>query len=183
MRVRPPRPHVEDASFLELARAEPKVGRRTLIAVYRKEPCSGATRSILTDENGAFLGSLAPGEGALLDLSDRTRTIFVVSRVELDAPRGTWSTFMEVTVPRANEALVLSALRHDARQCSSGKYAQVSIASKEELERILADAPVKWLTPDVRAGEAWLDARRGRLDEILGRNREEVRIVRRVNVP
>jgi hypothetical protein len=126
----------------------------------------------LPDSDGRFYGAVAPGEATLLTLPVDTRTLLAVSSVEIDAPPRTRLSFHEFDVPALPDALLLEGIRGSARQCStSGHYASTTSVSKLAIEERLADTEIAWMEPRPREGQAWLEAHRARVDEILGRKR------------
>jgi hypothetical protein len=154
--------------LVEVAHAEPPLGHRTLLVAYPRTPCAGSARTVLMDESGKYFAAVAPGEATLLTLPERTRMLIAVSSVEIYAPKGTRYVFEEVDVPAAPGAILLEGLRGDARSCrTSGHYASATSVSKREIEDRLAEAEIAWMEPRPREGQAWLDAHRPRLDEIL----------------
>lgn len=158
------------AALVEVAHAEPPPGHRVLLVAYPKTACSGSASTVLMDETGRFIGALAPGEGTLLVLPEHMRTVMAVSSVEIAMPFRTRFSFNEITVPAPPDAILLEASRVNARQCSrTGQYASASIVPKGEIEARLADEEIVWLEPRLREGQAWLDAHRERVDELLGR--------------
>lgn len=167
MALRSPRVHAPDPSLLELARLEPGAHGRALLVVYPRTACSATARSVFVDARGTFLGALAPGTAALLRVPVNTDEIFVLSSVDVTAPPRSWAGLERAPVPPPPNGLRLEALRWSARECGSGQYAKVTVASKGELEATLAEAEIDWLEPRAREGQAWLDAHRHRVHEVL----------------
>jgi hypothetical protein len=170
-----PRTFDGDASLVELARLSPTHGRRALLVVYPKGMRGGTTRSVFMDRNGAFLGSVAPGEAALLDLPETMTSLLVVSSVEIVAPVRTWSHLEVADVPPAPGGIVLRTSR---KICGTGGripscfYADPSTATKGELEELLANDEIRWVTAIVPEGQAWLDANRARVRELVAKSRD-----------
>jgi hypothetical protein len=162
------RAHPADPSLLELARVEGKDDERPLLVVYPRDACSGSASGVLVDDRGHYLGAIAPGTASLLSIPARLRTIHVFSSVEVTAPAGAWFSTDVVAVPPSPAGLVLRATRFSARQCGSGQYLDVTAASKEALEHELEESQVRWFVAGPREGQAWLDAHRARVDEVLG---------------
>jgi hypothetical protein len=166
----PSRPSTS-ASLVEVARVEPPPGHRSLLVAYPRTPCSATARTVFMDGDGTFYGAVAPGEATLLTLPVGTRTLLAVSSVEIHASPRTRLSFHEVDVPALPNALLLEGIRASARQCStSGHYASTTSVSKGEIEERLANAEIAWMEPRPREGQAWLEAHRARVDEILGRS-------------
>lgn len=164
-----PRLHDREPSLVELARAAPPSDHRVLLVVYPRTACSASASTIFMDRAGTFIGAVAPGTAALLSVPKRLRTLVAVSSVEVSAPLHTWSSIEETPVPPAPAALVLRARQWSARECASGQYTQIAVATKDEVERTLADEDIRWLEARPRAGQAWLDAHRERVAEVLAR--------------
>lgn len=171
MAARAPRVHEPDPSLLELARLQPSRGGRALLVVYPRTACSGSARTVFVDDRGAFLGAIGPGTAALLDVPARSRAVFALSSVEVTAPPRSWAGLEEVAVPPPPSGLLLKALRWNARECGSGHYAEVAAASRAELEAAIAESEIEWLEPRPREGQAWLDAHKKRVDEVLAQRR------------
>ena len=162
------REHPADPSLLELARVEAQDVERALLVVYPRDACSGSASGVLVDEHGRYLGAIAPGTASLLSVPARLRTLHVFSSVEVTAPMGAWFSTEVVAVPAAPAGLVLRASRFSARQCGNGQQLDVTAASKEALELELGESPARWFVAGRREGQAWLDAHRARVDEVLG---------------
>jgi hypothetical protein len=155
-------------SLVEVARAEPPPGYRVVLAAYPTTACSASARMVFMDRDGTFLGALAPGEAALLTLPSHLKSLVAVSSVEITAPTRMSVVLDEIKVPAAPDAILLHAWRANARQCSrTGQYASASIVSKREIEERLAASEILWVEPRAREGQAWLDAHRARVDELL----------------
>lgn len=164
-----PRTHEREPALLELSRVTPSPGRRALLVVHPRTACSGSASLVLLDADGAFVGALPPGTAALLDVGAAQRSLMAVSSVELAAPVRTWSAFAEVAVPPPPSGLVVRTRRWDARECGGGQYADVVTATKAELEAVLAEAEIRWLAARPAEGQAWLDAHRARVRELVAR--------------
>ncbi|MDF2694300.1 MAG: hypothetical protein K0S65_2683 [Labilithrix sp.] len=147
---------------------EPSADHHALLVVYPRSACSGSARTLFVDAKGTFYGAVAPGEAALLSVPNATRRLLTVSSVEITSPVGTWFVYDEVRIDPPPDGVMLRALEIGSRHCGSGHYAEAAVATKSELESALAEAEIRWLEPRVRDGQAWLDARRSRVDEILG---------------
>jgi hypothetical protein len=170
MALSAPRPHAEDSTLVELARVE---AQRALLVVYPRDACSGSASTVLMDEHGRFLGAIAPGTAALLDVPASASTLVAVSAVEVAAPRGLPVYVDDVSVPPLPDGLLLRSTHASARQCHhNGQYADVRRATKPELEAAIANADIHWLEPRTEAGQAWLDANRTRVREILDARKE-----------
>lgn len=161
-----------DPRLEELARVSPAVDERALLVVHPRAACSGSARTVFVDANGRFYGSIAAGEAALLRLPLKTRKLFAFSSVEVTANPGAWSAVDEIDVPSAPSGLLVTPWG-SARQCGSGHYASASVATKSDLEDAIADAEIQWLEPRPAEGQAWLDAHRERVGELLGRQRPD----------
>ncbi len=168
------RAHPEDPSLLELARAPGKEDERALLVIYPRSACSGSASGVLVDDRGHFLGAIAPGTASLLSISSRLRHVHVFSSAEVAAPVGAWFASDLVRLPEAPSGLVLRSSRHSTRECGNGQYFDVVSASKAELEHELEEAPVRWFVIGEGEGQAWLDAHRARVDEVLGRHGRRV---------
>ena len=165
-----PRPHDRDLSLVELARVAPALDdQRALLVVYPRDACSGSASMVLVDDGGGFLGAVGPGSAALLSIPKTTRALYAMSSVEVYAPVTTWAARFEVVLPPAPGGLVFRTRRFDARLCGNGQYADPIAASKDELEEILADADLRWLELRRDDGQAWLDAHRERVREVIAR--------------
>lgn len=164
-----PRP-AASPSHVEVARVEPPPGHRSLLVAYPRTACAGSARTVLIDAEGKYFGAVAPGEATLLIIPLSIGTLFAVSSVEIHAPMGTRFVFEEVDVSRVPDALLLEGIRASARQCStSGHYANAEAVTKREIEDRLAEEEITWMAPRPREGQAWIEAHRPRVDEILGR--------------
>jgi hypothetical protein len=165
-------PHPEDPRLAELARIESRPDRRALLVVYPRDACSGSASTVLMDEDGHFLGAIAPGTAALLDVPADARRIVSTSAVEITAPPGTPPYRDHVHVPPSPDGLVLRSHRVSSRQCTrTGQYAGATRASKQELESMLSETEVHWLEPHVLSGQAWLDQNGPRVRELLASGR------------
>ena len=173
-----------DSGFEEAARVSPAAGQRALLVLHPRAACSGSAREVFTSAEGAFLGAVGPGEAALLVLPAKTKTVLSFSSVELTANPGSWYAVDTIEVPPEPSGLVLSPSSSNSRHCGSGQYADVSIATKAELELKLGEDDVRWLEPRPAEGQAWLDAHRSRVKELLGTSpvRRDA-VVTRVHVP
>lgn len=161
-------PHAEDRALDELARVTPHEGDRPLLVVHRREACSGSAAIVLLDEHGTFYGSVAPGEAALLEVPTTLKELQVLSSVEVTAPLHTSFVRDEIAVPPFPGGLLVTPRRANARDCwSTGQYATVRAATREELEEVLGDAKVIWLEPRPLDGQRWLERHRPRIDEIF----------------
>lgn len=184
MAIQARRPHALEPSLDELARVDPETDQRALLVVFPKTACSATARTVFMDADGRFYGAVAPGEGALLRIPARSKKLVVVSSVEVTADVGTWSFSDEVTIPPAPSGIVLSSTRFNARTCGNGHYSNPSIATKDELETVLAEAELRWLEPRPNEGQAWIEAHRSRVDEVLGKDRAKAApVVSRYMVP
>lgn len=163
------RPLPSDPSLLELARAEPTRDERALLVVHPRTACSGSASMVLIDEDGRFVGAVPPGAAALLRVPRAAARLRMFSSVELTAATGSWFVASDVDVPAFPSGVLLSAQRWSGLQCGIGHYATAQAATKSELEEVLAEDSMRWLEPDPRAGQAWLDAHAGRVREIRGR--------------
>lgn len=181
MRAETPRAH--SAELDELARLQPAEGARVLLVVYPRTACSGSASTVLvTPGAGRFVGSVAPGTAALVEVPPNVRELVAISTVELDAQPGMWSVADHVRVPPAPTGLLLHTWRWNSRLCSNGQYADARPATKPELEAALGENDVRWLVPSPGEGQAWLDARHGRLVEVLAADRA-YRVQHASNVP
>src|SRR5688572_8418728 len=86
MRFTSPREHALDPTLVELARGEPRAGERALLVAYPRTACSGSASGIVVDERGRFLGAIAPGTAALLNVPADATTLSLFSSVEVTAP-------------------------------------------------------------------------------------------------
>ena len=161
------RVHDAEPSFMELARAAPKTGHRALLVVYPRTACAGSASTVFMDEEGTFIGAVAPGTAALLDVPNGVRKVVAVSSVEVSAPLRTWSLADDVALPSPPSGLLLRARQWNGRECASGQYAAASVASKAQLEDVLGEEEIRWLEPRPQEGQAWLDAHRERVGEVL----------------
>jgi hypothetical protein len=169
MRETQRRAHPADPSLIELARLDANASERALLVVYPRTSCSGSASGVLVDEQGRFLGAIAPGTAALISIPKGTRTITAFSSVEVTAPAGAWFATDEVAVPSQPGGLLLRSSRSSARQCGNGQYFDVVAATKERLEHELEESEVRWFEVGKAEGQAWLDAHRARVDDLLGR--------------
>lgn len=169
MRFVSPHEHALDPSLVELARGEPKADERTLLVVYPRSACSASASGIVVDERGRFLGAIAPGTAALLTLPAHAGTVAVFSSVEVTAPVGTWHDAKRIAVPSAStrSGIVIRTARWNARECATGQYFDLEVASKEALENELAESEVRWVAPAGTRGQSWLDAHGSRVAEVL----------------
>ncbi len=164
--------HRADPSLLELARVDARPGERAFLVVYPRTACSGSAATVLVDDRGRFLAAVTPGTATLIRLAARAQTIHAFSGVEVTAARGTWSWVDDVAVSAEASGLALKSARLDARQCGrSGQYAEARVASRAELQQYLANVELQWEAPAQREGDAWLEAHRPRVDEILAQHR------------
>lgn len=163
------RPHAVEPALDELTHLDGVEGRRALLVVYPRSACSGSARMVIVDSGGTFFGSVGPGEAALLSVPSSSRSVIALSSVEVTAPLGVWSGYNEIALGPSPSGIVFEAWRVSARQCGNGQYAAGSIATKAELETMLGDLEVQWVEPVPAAGQAWLNANRHRMDEVLGR--------------
>lgn len=178
-----PRAHAEDPALVELSRAEPRDDMRALLVVYPRDACSGSASAVFVDEDLRFLGALGPGTAALLEVPRRASTVFAIPSIELTASRGTSSTLDRVDVPQEPDGIRLASWRPSggAGGCGNGQYTDAFVASKEELEALLAENMVTWLAAQRGEGQAWLDSRRERLEEVVANHhawRARVRLQR-----
>ena len=166
------RAHPADPSLVELARHEGRSEERPLLVVYPRTACSGSASGVLVDEQGRFLGAIAPGTASLLSVPAGLRTVTAFSSVEVTAYVGAWYATDEVNVPALPGGLVLRSA--SGRQCGSGQYFDIAAASKEELTRELQDSEIRWFEAGKEEGQAWLDAHRARVNDLLDRSPEPV---------
>lgn len=169
MRFTSPRDHALDPALVELARGEPSAGERALLVVFPRSACSGSASSIVVDERGRFLGAVAPGTAALLTLPASVTTVAIFSSVEVTAPVGTWHDAKRISVPSApsRSGIVIRSARWSARECATGQYFDLEIATKESLENELAESEIRWVAPTGAGGQSWLDAHGTRVAEVL----------------
>lgn len=167
----PSRTHAPDGALDELARSEPSAGHRSLLVVFPKTACSGSARMVVLDDERTFYGALAPGEAALLEVPEKQAQLVVVSNVEVEAAPRTWSHVDRVDVPPAPGGLLFESTWATARTCFSGHYADITVATKQELEETLASSEVRWRTPRRAIGQAWIDQHRERVGELVGKGR------------
>lgn len=170
-----PRAHDAEPSLVELARVPGERDRRPLLVVYPRTGCSGSASMVLVDDHARFVGAVLPGSATLLAVPSETRTLFAISSVEIAAPVRTWSALSIVDVPAAPSGLLLRSRRWSGRDCGTGQYADVVTATKAELEDVLAeeDDRIRWLAPRPSDGQAWLDAHRARVREVIARGPAE----------
>ncbi len=173
MVARAPTVHTEDGRYLELARTAPRSeSTRVLLVVFPRSACSGSASTVLVDRDGRFVGAVAPGTATLLELPSATASLVAVSSVELEAPVGMSSFVDEVPLPAAPGGLLLESWRWSTRTCgTSGHYADVRAATKEELEVALGEHELRWLSSGQDVGDAWLEERSERLSEVLATER------------
>lgn len=169
MRFTTPTDHSLDPSLLELARGEPGAGERALLVVFPRTACSGSASGIVVDERGRFLGAIAPGTAALLTLPANVTTVAIFSSIEVTAPVGTWHDAKRIAVPDAasRSGIVIRSARWSARECATGQYFDLAIASKSSLEDELAESDVRWVARAGTGGQSWLDAHGARVAEVL----------------
>lgn len=167
MRFTAPREHDRDASLLELARVDPRADERSLLVLYPESACSGAASAVLVDDEGRFIGAVAPGTAALLRVPTERPEVTVFSSVEVTAPVGMWHDARHVRLPRSPSGLVVRSARWSARECGSGSYFDVDVATKDQLEAELGESELRWVAPLGRVGQEWLDAHRRRVVEVL----------------
>jgi hypothetical protein len=155
--------------LVELARGEPRAGERALLVVFPRTACSGSASGIIVDEQGRFLGAIAPGTAALLNVPADVATVALFSSVEVTAPVGTWHDAKRITMPTAasRSGIVIRSARWSARECATGQYFDVEVATKDALESELAESDVKWIAPIGSGGQTWLDAHGRRVAEVL----------------
>jgi hypothetical protein len=167
MRFADVRAHERDTSLVELARAAPSAHERPLLVMFPRNACSSTASAVLVDARGRFLGAVAPGTAALLTVPRGLSTVTFFSSVEVTAPVGAWHDAKDVLLPAPPGGLVVRSARWSARDCGSGAYFDVQVATKEEIETELGEAEIRWLDADRTDGQAWLDAHRRRVDELL----------------
>jgi hypothetical protein len=178
------RPHALEPTLDELTHLDGIEGQRALLVVYPRSACSGSARMVIVDAAGTFFGSIGPGEAALLSVPSSSRSVIALSSVEVTAPLGVRSGFDEIALGASPSGIVFEAWRVSARQCGSGQYAEGSIATKAELETMLGEVEILWVEPRPAEGQAWLQANRKRMDEVLGRHRANApAVVTRAHVP
>jgi hypothetical protein len=167
-----PRPH--DEATDEVARIDGASGQRPLLVVYPRTACSGSASTVILDDEGAFVGAIPPGGAALLGIPADARTLIAMSSIEVTAARSSWTFAQTIDVPELPSGLLLSASRFTTRECANGQYADARAATKAELEAILAEGEIVWLEPRLEEGQAWIEAHRDRVDEVLGHDRSGV---------
>jgi hypothetical protein len=169
MRFTVPREHALDPSLIELARGEPSASERALLVVYPRTACSGSASGVVVDEHGRFLGAIAPGTAALLNVPVDVSTVALFSSVEVTAPVGTWHDAKRITMPSTTtrDGIVIRSARWSARECASGQYFDVEIATKDALESELAESDVRWVSRSGVDGQTWLDEHGTRVAEVL----------------
>jgi hypothetical protein len=174
------RPHSADPSLVELARVDGSPNERPLLVIYPRSACSGSASGVLVDDRGHFLGAIAPGTAALLSIPADLDAITAFSSVEVTAPAGAWFATDRIAVPPLPGGLVLRSTQSSARQCNSGQYFDVTAASRGDLEEQLRESEVRWFEMrNQEEGQAWLDAHRARLHDLLGRRTGPTRAARR----
>ena len=169
--MEPYAPRVHDDVSVEVARVETRADRRPLLVVHPRTACSGSASTVLLDEDGTFFGAVPPGSAALLDIPSSTKTLTAISSVEINAAVATWTFSQKVHVPDLPSGLLFRAPRWNARDCGNGQYAEVFAATQTELETVIAENEIVWLAPRVDEGQAWIEAHRDRVDELLGVHR------------
>lgn len=157
MRDARPRPHPAAPSLIELARVEGKADERALLVVHPRTARSGSASAVVVDDQGRFLGAIAPGTASLLSVPAGARKLVVFSSVEVTAPVGAWFKTDEIAAPLPSGLVIRSF----------NQYFEVVASSKAELEHQLGESEVRWLEASKEDGQAWLDAHRRRLDELL----------------
>jgi|GEM_PF-6312457 len=167
MRFFAPHPHDLDTALEELARVEPSRDERALLVVYPKSACSSSASAVVVDGGGRFVGAVAPGTAALLNVPAAAPQLMLFPSVEVTAPVGTWHGAQRVGVPPLPSGLLVRAKRLTGRECDLASYFDVIAASKAEIEDELSESAVTWLAPVPSDGQAWLDAHRTRIDELL----------------
>jgi len=164
-----PRAHDREPTLVELARTSPADDQRPLLVVFPRHACSASASMVLVDENATFLGAVTPGTAALLSVKKDTRRVFAVSSVDVYAAPTRWLARYRLELPPAPSGVLFDTVRPSTRECGNGQYAKPTIASKEQLENALAENDVSWLAPRTLEGQAWLDAHRERVRELLQR--------------
>jgi hypothetical protein len=169
MRFTVPREHARDPSLVELARGEPHAGERSLLVVFPRTACSGSASGIVVDERGRFLGAIAPGTAALLTVPADVANVAIFSSVEVTAPVGTWHDAKRIALPTASSrsGIVVRSTRWSARECATGQYFDIEVATKETLETELAESEIRWVAPAGTDGQTWLDEHGTRIAEVL----------------
>lgn len=61
----------------------------------------------------------------------------------------------------------MRSARWSARECATGQYFDVEVATKERLENELSESDVLWVARTGTGGQTWLDAHGTRVVEVL----------------
>lgn len=169
MRFTSPHEHARDPSLVELARGEPRSGERALLVLFPRTACSGSASGVVVDDRGRFLGAIAPGTAALLNVPADIASVAIFSSVEVTAPVGTWHDAKRIALPpsASRSGIVVRSTRWSARECATGQYFDIEVATKEALETELAESEIRWVAPAGADGQAWLDEHGTRIAEVL----------------
>ena len=145
----------------------------TLPVAFPASACTTAESAVFVDEDGRFVGAVAPGTAATLVLAPDSKRLFVVGSFDVTAPPRTW--FVRHEVPRRpDQGVIVAVEQADGHNCE-GKWSgpllpRPKAATLAEVAK--AAQGLRRLETAPGEGNRWLDEHRERVNELIGRVEE-----------
>jgi hypothetical protein len=149
----------------------------TLLVAFPASACTSSENAVFLDEEGRFIGAVAPGTAAAMAVGPASKHVFVVGSLDVIAPPGTW--FLRREVPRRSDQGVIVAVGDgDEHNCKTKWSGPLSPRPEAYGLAVTAQATrgLRQLQVNVAEGRRWLDDNRERVDELVGRGRPDVAI-------
>jgi hypothetical protein len=142
----------------------------TLFVAFPVTACSGAESAVFLDEEGRFIGAVAPGTAAYLPMRAESKRLFVVGSADVTAPPKT--AFLRHEIPRrSDQGVLVEVPGADAHNCSAKWSGPLELRPASATLEATAEKArgATWLAVRTAEGDRWLDEHRARVDELLGR--------------
>jgi hypothetical protein len=144
-------------------------GRVSLLVAFPVTACTSSESAVFVDEEGRFIGSVAPGTAASLVVFARSKHLFVISSLDVTETPRTW--FVRHEIPRrSDQGVIVEVPRADGHNCA-GKWSGPLVLRPRAAthdETVQAALGLTWLEVRADEGNRWLDDHRERVDELVG---------------
>jgi hypothetical protein len=139
----------------------------SMLVVYPETDCTGTNSAVFIDEQGGFVGAVAPGTVSYLAFPPDAPRVFVVSSRDVLAPMGTRFQRHAVEHPgeRVERGIIVEVPRLDAKTCSPSATPTPAIVTYEAARN--ATRELQWLDVHPTTGTRWLDEHRARVKQLV----------------
>ena len=152
-----------------------------LLVAFPATPCTTTESAVFVDDEGRFLGAVAPGTAATLSIQPESKRLFVVGSFDVVAGPRTW--FARYEVPRrSDQGVIVEVVAADGHNCM-GRWTGPLSPRPEAVTLALATKAMEGLRQfrvNGSEGRRWFDEHRERVDELVGRAPIEANVPRPV---